>query len=132
MVVRNPSDFIGRYIGDSEANTKAILASTRGKVLVIDEAYSLYESASNGAGVFKTAVIDTIVAEVQSTANEDRCVLLLGYKDQMEEMFQVSIASTIASRSRSNLTFFLLERKPWSLSSFRNRERFQLRRLLIR
>ncbi len=38
---------------------------------------------------FKTAVIDTIVAEVQNVPGEDRCVLLLGYKPQMEEMFQV-------------------------------------------
>ena len=38
---------------------------------------------------YKTAVIDTIVAEVQSTPGEDRCVLLLGYKAQIEEMFQV-------------------------------------------
>lgn len=38
--------------------------------------------------IFKIAVIDTIVAEVQSTPGEDRCVLLLGYKDQMEEMFR--------------------------------------------
>lgn len=37
---------------------------------------------------YKVAVIDTIVAEVQSTPGEDRCVLLLGYKDQMEEMFR--------------------------------------------
>jgi hypothetical protein len=65
-------------------------------------------------GSFKTAVIDTLVAEVQNVPGdgecsaftsfpsaelicnnlflclfEDRCVLLLGYKDQMEEMFQV-------------------------------------------
>jgi hypothetical protein len=40
---------------------------------------------------YKTAVIDTIVAEVQSVPGEDRCVLLLGYKEQMEEMFQVSL-----------------------------------------
>lgn len=33
-------------------------------------------------------MIDTIVAEVQSVPGDDRCVLLLGYKDQMEEMFQ--------------------------------------------
>lgn len=33
-------------------------------------------------------MIDTIVAEVQSTPGDDRCVLLLGYKDLMEEMFQ--------------------------------------------
>jgi hypothetical protein len=39
---------------------------------------------------YKTAVIDTIVAEVQSVPGEDRCVLLLGYKDQMVEMFQVN------------------------------------------
>jgi hypothetical protein len=37
---------------------------------------------------YKSAVIDTIVAEVQSTPGEDRCVLLLGYKEQMEEMFR--------------------------------------------
>lgn len=38
---------------------------------------------------YKTAVIDTIVAEVQSVPGEDRCVLLLGYKDEMETMFRV-------------------------------------------
>jgi len=46
--------------------------------------------AGNGTtDPYKTAVIDTIVAEVQSVPGEDRCVLLLGYKSQMEEMFQV-------------------------------------------
>lgn len=39
---------------------------------------------------YKTAVIDTLVAEVQSTLGEDRCVLLLGYEHQMKDMFQVS------------------------------------------
>ena len=37
VVMKNPSDFIGSHIGQSEAQTKAILASTIGKVLVIDE-----------------------------------------------------------------------------------------------
>lgn len=37
MVIKNPSDFIGSVIGGSEAQTKAILASTVGKVLIIDE-----------------------------------------------------------------------------------------------
>jgi hypothetical protein len=68
---------------------------------------------SGGAGSgstadpYKTAVVDTMVAEIQSTPGEDRCVLLLvscrssrvlviladigrqGYKEQMEEMFRV-------------------------------------------
>ncbi|KAF9042770.1 P-loop containing nucleoside triphosphate hydrolase protein [Hymenopellis radicata] len=90
VVVKNPSDFIGQYIGQSEAKTKAILETTKGKVLVIDEAYGLYGGGNSGSntGAFKTSVIDTIVAEVQGDPRDDRCVLLLGYKDQMIEMFQ--------------------------------------------
>jgi hypothetical protein len=86
---------MGAVIGESEKKTKGILSATLGKVLVIDEAYGLYGGGRPGKGgtqtsdVFKTAIIDTIVAEVQSTPGEDRCVLLLGYKDQMEEMFQM-------------------------------------------
>ncbi|KAF9077135.1 P-loop containing nucleoside triphosphate hydrolase protein [Rhodocollybia butyracea] len=90
VVVKNPADFTGAHLGQSEEKTKAILASTVGKVLVIDEAYGLYggSQSSSGPDIYKTAVIDTIVAEVQSVAGEDRCVLLLGYRPQMEEMFQ--------------------------------------------
>lgn len=47
--------------------------------------------AGGRSNQFKTSVIDTIVAEVQNTPGEDRCVLLLGYKDQMLEMFQVCL-----------------------------------------
>lgn len=75
-------------MGESEKLSKGILASTLGKVLVIDEAYGLYGNAGSSADPYKTAVIDTIVAEVQGVPGDDRCVLLLGYKDQMETMFQ--------------------------------------------
>jgi hypothetical protein len=37
VVLKNPADFIGAALGVSESNTKAILASTVGKVLIIDE-----------------------------------------------------------------------------------------------
>jgi hypothetical protein len=107
VVVKNPADFVGSYIGHSEANTKAILASTVGKVLIIDEvcfghltasvhvkftiiqAYMLFGGRGGHTDSFKTAVIDTLVAEVQSVPGDDRCVLLLGYEAQMREMFQV-------------------------------------------
>ncbi|KAK2002735.1 ATPase [Colletotrichum falcatum] len=92
VVVKNPSDFVGAVLGGSEAQTKGILASTKSKVLVIDEAYGLHGGGGGSSGSvsdpYKTAVVDTIVAEVQSVPGEDRCVLLLGYTDQMEEMFQ--------------------------------------------
>lgn len=80
-------------MGESEKNTKGILAATLGKVLVIDEAYGLFAGGtSDGTGAtsdpYRSAVVDTIVAEVQSTPGDDRCVLLLGYKDQLQQMFQ--------------------------------------------
>jgi SpoVK/Ycf46/Vps4 family AAA+-type ATPase len=37
VVLKNPSDFKGQHVGQSEANTKKILQSTLGKVLLIDE-----------------------------------------------------------------------------------------------
>lgn len=89
VVVKTPADFIGSALGQSEAQTKGILASTVGKVLVIDEAYGLQgASDSSVADPYRTAVVDTIVAEVQNVPGEDRCVILLGYKEQMEEMFR--------------------------------------------
>jgi hypothetical protein len=66
--------------------------------LIIDEAYMLYSgSNSGGVDVYKTAVIDTIVAEVQSVPGDDRCVLLLGYEQQMNDMFQ-NVNSGLARR----------------------------------
>ncbi|PLN78187.1 P-loop containing nucleoside triphosphate hydrolase protein [Aspergillus taichungensis] len=93
VVIKNPSDLIGSALGESEKNTKGILSSTAGKVLVIDEAYGLFAGGTSTEGTsqsdpYRAAVVDTIVAEVQSTPGEDRCVLLLGYKDQMHQMFQ--------------------------------------------
>ena len=90
-MIKNPADFIGSVLGETEKNTKAILESSKGKVLIIDEAYMFY-TGNGGAGSttdpFRTAAIDTMVAEIQSTPGEDRCVLLLGYKDKLEEMFR--------------------------------------------
>ncbi|KAJ8584989.1 hypothetical protein M405DRAFT_865786 [Rhizopogon salebrosus TDB-379] len=121
VVAKNPSDFVGAYLGHSEKNTKAILDSIVGKVLVIDEecdprygcsndinlvfhaymlysndinlvfhAYMLYSGKSSGSqDQFKMTVIDTMVVEIQSVPGEDCCVLILGYKEQMEDMLQV-------------------------------------------
>ncbi|KAG6147076.1 hypothetical protein E4U28_007793 [Claviceps purpurea] len=84
VIVKNPSDFVGGALGQSEQQTKGILAATAGKVLVIDEAYGL----CGPSDPYKSAVVDTIVSTVHSTPGDDRCVLLLGYFDQMEEMFR--------------------------------------------
>lgn len=48
VVVKDPSDFIGAALGTSEEKTKAILAATKGKVLVIDEVRKLQPAFSVG------------------------------------------------------------------------------------
>lgn len=50
VVVKNPSDFIGSVLGESEKKTAAILEATVGCVLVIDEAYGLHHASHNGKG----------------------------------------------------------------------------------
>ncbi|KAJ1457712.1 P-loop containing nucleoside triphosphate hydrolase protein, partial [Pelagophyceae sp. CCMP2097] len=90
VLVKFPSDFIGGALGQSEANTKAILEASRGCVLVIDEAYGL-DPTGGGGGVkcpYKEAALTTIVEQVQGVAGEDRCVLLLGYREDMEAMLR--------------------------------------------
>ncbi|KAI1108919.1 P-loop containing nucleoside triphosphate hydrolase protein [Nemania sp. NC0429] len=93
VIVKTPSDFIADHAGGTEKNTKKILESAKGKVLVIDEAYGLGapRGASGARSItdpYKSAVIDTLVANVQSRPGDDQCILLLGYKDKMEEMYQ--------------------------------------------
>ncbi|RYP62375.1 hypothetical protein DL770_009601 [Monosporascus sp. CRB-9-2] len=94
VVIKNPSDFIGPYVGWSEKWTKSILAETKGKILIIDDAHMLYPGSRSGghheSDSFRTAVIDTLIAEIPNVPGEDRCVILMGYPEQMEEMFQNS------------------------------------------
>ncbi|RVD87113.1 uncharacterized protein DFL_005356 [Arthrobotrys flagrans] len=87
VIMKTPSDFLGRALGESEANTKAILNASRGKVLIIDEAYMFNPKLNGADDPYKSAVIDTIVSEVQNVPGDDQCVLLLGYKDDLEKMF---------------------------------------------
>lgn len=87
VLIKNPSDFIGAVLGQSEEKTNAILDLARGCVLVIDEAYGLSVKAGS-PDLYKEAVISTIVARVQGVPGDDMCVLLLGYPDQMRTMMR--------------------------------------------
>ena len=94
VVLATPADLIGSALGQSEERTNALLDKAEGCVLVIDEAYGLDPNGGGGFGApgggggggdpFKTAVIDTLVSRVQGDAGADRCVLLLGYRKEME------------------------------------------------
>lgn len=94
MVLKTASDFVGSVLGESESKTRAILKAAEGCVLVIDEAYSLRAGSGvggkggSGGDPYRTAVVDTLVEQVQNVPGEDRCVLLLGYRAEMEEFMR--------------------------------------------
>jgi len=99
VIEKAVSNFIGRYVGESEANTLAILKSAVGNVLVIDEAYGFYAESGDQ---FKQCAVNTIVENIHGTPGEDICVILLGYKDKMDELFS---KSNPGLRSRFMKTF---------------------------
>ena len=91
VIIKHPSDFVGDVVGGSEKTTRNILDIAIGNVLVIDEAYGLNPFANSlkgggGGDSFKTSVIDTIVEQVKGVPGEDRAIVLVGYKEQMEQM----------------------------------------------
>ncbi|KAL6759019.1 P-loop containing nucleoside triphosphate hydrolase protein [Haematococcus lacustris] len=128
VVVKNPSDFIGSVLGESEQKTVAILDAAVGCVLVIDEAYSL-NPGSKSKNPYKEAVIDIIVAKVQGVPGDDRCVLLLGYEEPMQALmreanpglarrFQLANAWTFQDYNDEELLAIMKEaarRKGWEL-----------------
>lgn len=105
MVLKTPADFIGECLGNSEAKTKKILETTVGKVLVIDEAYMLDPGkGSREQDKFKTGVIDTLVAMVQGAPGEDRCIILVGYEEKINNMFR-NVNPGLSRRFPINLPF---------------------------
>lgn len=77
------ADLIAKYIGHTAIKVKEVFARARGKVLFIDEAYSLVDDR---AGSFGDEAINTIIQEMEN--NRDKTIVIFaGYPDKMESFF---------------------------------------------
>ncbi|KPM36709.1 hypothetical protein AK830_g9847 [Neonectria ditissima] len=92
VVVTTPGDFISEYIGETEVKTVAILNATIGQVLIIDDAHTFYQGtdrkSSHDTDDYRLGCLDMIVSKVHNRPGDNRCVILAGYADVMEEMFR--------------------------------------------
>ena len=79
---------VGRYIGETEENMKTILDEARGNVLFIDEAYTLYDGASDRKD-FGARVIDSLLT-VLSQPNPDMLIIFAGYLKEMDAMLNTN------------------------------------------
>lgn len=77
------ADLVAKYIGQTAINVKEVFARAKGKVLFIDEAYSLVDDRS---GSFGDEAINTIIQEMEN--NRDKTIVIFaGYPDEMENFF---------------------------------------------
>ena len=83
MIEVGRADLIGKYEGQTAGKVKEVFLKAKGKMLFIDEAYSLVECWDGGYG---DEAISTIVQEMENN-REDTIVVFAGYPDQMKDFF---------------------------------------------
>lgn len=104
-VETNRAGLVGRYIGESEANTSKKIVEARGGVLFIDEIYALTAEVSGAAEDtrdFGIKVIDTLMP-VLSDPDSDLIIIGAGYKDNMTKFLKANPG--LASRFPMMLDF---------------------------
>ena len=77
------ADLIARYEGQTADKVKSVFQKAQGKLLFIDEAYSLVE---NFRGEFGDEAINTIVQEMENN-RDNTVVIFAGYPNEMKEFF---------------------------------------------
>ena len=75
---------VASYTGQTAEKVKDVFERAKGRVLFIDEAYSLVE---NWKGTFGDEAINTIVQEMENN-RKDTVVIFAGYPDEMKEFFE--------------------------------------------
>ena len=88
VIAADRTRLVGRYIGETEENMKAVLEEARGNVLFIDEAYNLYDGSGDRKD-FGARVIDSLLT-VLSQPDPDMMVIFAGYEKEMDAMLNTN------------------------------------------
>jgi probable Rubsico expression protein CbbX len=100
LVVATRDDLVGQYVGHTAPKTKEVIKKAMGGVLLIDEAYYLY-NASNDRDYAQESI--EILLNVMEENREDLVVVLAGYKDRMDKFF--SFIPGMSSRIGNHIEF---------------------------
>ena len=74
-------DFIGGFLGSSALKTQKLLEESLGKVLFVDEAYSLYQSSQDSFGFEALTALNLFMSEHPN----EIIVIFAGYLDKIEQ-----------------------------------------------
>mmetsp|Transcript_10143 Transcript_10143/g.30065 ORF Transcript_10143/g.30065 Transcript_10143/m.30065 type:complete len:355 (-) Transcript_10143:681-1745(-) len=100
VVVATRDDLVGQYVGHTAPKTKEVIKKSMGGVLLIDEAYYLYNAANNRD--YGQESIE-ILLNVMENQQDDLVVVFAGYKDRMEKFF--GYIPGMASRVGNHIDF---------------------------
>lgn len=81
VIVASSADFIGKYLGFTESRVKKLLEKSQGRVLFIDEAYSL-----GNAGDYSKSALNVLNKSLSEDSERFVCVIA-GYKEAIEKDF---------------------------------------------
>lgn len=84
LVVATRDDLVGQYVGHTAPKTKEVIKKAFGGVLLVDEAYYLY-NASNDKDYGQESI--EILLNVMEHQRDDLVVVLAGYEDRMDKFY---------------------------------------------
>merc|ERR1719253_2252657 len=87
VVLATRDDLVGQYVGHTAPKTKEMVKKAMGGILLVDEAYYLY-NASNDRDYGQESI--EILLNVMENNKEDLVVIFAGYKDKMDTFFNYS------------------------------------------
>jgi SpoVK/Ycf46/Vps4 family AAA+-type ATPase len=101
VVEAQRSDLVGEYLGATAIKTNELIDSALGKVLFIDEAYSLVNEGDGQSDRFGAEAVQSLLKRAEDD-RENLIIILAGYEKQTEAFLSTNpgLASRFASRIR--------------------------------
>ena len=84
VVLATRDDLVGQYVGHTAPKTKEMIKKAMGGVLLIDEAYYLY-NAANDRDYGQESI--EILLNIMENNKDDLVIAVAGYKDRMDRFF---------------------------------------------
>ena len=101
VVEAQRSDLVGEYLGATAIKTNELIDSALGRVLFIDEAYSLVNEGDGQSDRFGIEAVQTLLKRAEDD-RENLIIILAGYEKQTESFLASNpgLASRFATRIR--------------------------------
>lgn len=83
-------DLKGSFLGQTKDRVNELFENAAGKVVLIDEAYALYDPDSNSQDQYGQEAIDALVGCITDPANQDIVLVLAGYPKKMASFLKAN------------------------------------------